>query len=99
METICSRRENIMSFFQKKISLVHIIIPTVLFILVAALFSAAMSLQRHDGNKPFQKSLEGRWKIQIGDQEKYAGSDYNDAEWDDINLPSNMLGYAMGKTG
>src|SRR4030042_5861941 len=49
-----------------------------------------------DGNRP---SLAGPWKIQVSDDERYAGADYDDSSWDTVRLPSSMMRYAENKAG
>ena len=47
-------------------------------------------------------NLKGKWLFQLGDNKKYAESDYNDSDWEEINVPatwqrqgfSNYSGYA-----
>lgn len=42
-------------------------------------------------------SLEGDWKIMIGDDEKFADEEYDDSSWDTVKLPGSMLRYAIKK--
>ncbi|OHD65706.1 MAG: hypothetical protein A2176_13815 [Spirochaetes bacterium RBG_13_51_14] len=49
-----------------------------------------------EGNRT---SLAGPWKIQVSDDERYAGADYDDSSWDTVRLPSSMMRYAENKAG
>ena len=44
-------------------------------------------------------SLEGPWKIRLGDDQRYAAPEYDDSSWDNINLPGSMMRYALDRTG
>jgi AraC-like DNA-binding protein len=43
-------------------------------------------------------SLAGEWKIAIGDDANYAAPGFNDAEWDTVNLPGNLMTRVIAKT-
>ncbi len=44
-------------------------------------------------------SLDGGWKIMLGDDKKYAAPDYDDSSWDTVDLPGVMMPYILSKNG
>ena len=47
-----------------------------------------------------KKSLAGDWKIQLGDDRRYAMKDFDDSGWESIRVPGNFIYYTrrQGKT-
>lgn len=43
-------------------------------------------------------SLEGEWKVMIGDDAKFAAPEYNDSSWDTVSLPGNIMPYVLAHT-
>lgn len=43
-------------------------------------------------------SLAGEWKVMIGDDAKFAAPEYNDASWDTVSLPGNIMPYVLART-
>jgi AraC-like DNA-binding protein len=44
-------------------------------------------------------SLEGAWKMQIGDDSKYAAPEYDDRKWEEVRLSGSLMGLINKKTG
>ncbi len=42
-------------------------------------------------------SLAGEWKVMIGDDAKFAAPEYNDASWDTVSLPGNIMPYILAR--
>ncbi len=51
------------------------------------------------GDTETRTSLEGPWKILIGDDSGYSLPDHNDSSWDETALPGSVTGYVRKKTG
>ncbi|MBP7737986.1 MAG: helix-turn-helix transcriptional regulator [Spirochaetes bacterium] len=80
------------------------------FIVAALLMGAALMLggacrpgpDRSDPDtvRPGQRlSVEGPWRISLGDTMAFAAPEYNDSSWDTVRLPGSMMRYALDRTG
>lgn len=43
--------------------------------------------------------LEGSWKIQLGDDMKYAAPEFDDRSWEEVGLPGSLMSLVHEKTG
>lgn len=60
-----------------------------LFKLIVTLHVICLPLVGYAGvQKDFVLMLDGSWKFQIGDNPEWAGADFDDSEWETINVPS-----------
>jgi hypothetical protein len=57
-----------------------------IFTIFMILFAAA-GTQAQDMKSEI--NLSGKWKFEIGDDEEYAKTDFDDSDWDDIRVPSS----------
>jgi AraC-like DNA-binding protein len=44
-------------------------------------------------------NLDGPWKIHLGDDQKYAAAEFNDASWETVRLPGSFMSLVYEKTG
>jgi AraC-like DNA-binding protein len=80
----------------------HKINYTSSFILISIflfLFSSSANSQVKVDSLNKEISLEGDWKIMVGDDMKYADPVYNDSSWDSFKLPGLMIPYVRPKAG
>jgi hypothetical protein len=57
------------------------------FVILICTLSMSMSCDGQSREK--RASLSGDWKFILGDNMKFARPDYNDADWEEIHVPSN----------
>src|SRR4030042_3138599 len=43
--------------------------------------------------------LDGPWKIQPGDDQRYAAAEFNDASWETVPLPGSFMPFVHKKNG
>jgi AraC-like DNA-binding protein len=66
-------------------------------ILAAAVILLAGPAIAAGGEPSAPLSLAGGWKIAIGDDTQYASPDFNDASWDTVTLPGNIMPYVLAR--
>ncbi len=69
----------------------------VLSFLLLSLFRGASYSETIVSTLDRRTPLAGEWKIRIGDDPGYAAPGFNDAAWDSIDLPGNMMSYVKRK--
>ncbi|MBN1497574.1 MAG: helix-turn-helix domain-containing protein [Spirochaetes bacterium] len=79
------------------------ILRTLLYVVIGCcIFVISMAFRglpgREDVWNGSRVSLEGTWKISLNDDPRYADPVFDDSEWDDVSLPSNLMHYVYKKT-
>jgi AraC-like DNA-binding protein len=82
------------------------IIGTLRAVLLFALLAAAVGAHGAGPVAPVQVAsmeertvLDGPWKIQPGDDQRYAAAEFNDASWETVRLPGSFMSFVYNKTG
>jgi AraC-like DNA-binding protein len=82
------------------------ITSTFCIVVVFLLFFAAVCAYAGEPDVPLQiksldvqTALDGPWKIQPGDDQKYAAAEYNDTLWDTVRVPGSFMSFVHKKTG
>jgi len=59
-----------------------------ILLLTVVLFLRQEASKAWDGEMVKIKDLQGRWKFSIGERDEWKSPDFNDKDWDEINVPS-----------